>query len=109
MPAVETVQKYGLHSDVHGSFPLGEETEAVLLSQNITLPQHQHWRGLCGASSHLASSLGCAGQVVSVALCLTLCDRMNRSPPGSILCPWDSPGKNAGVGHHALLQGILPT
>ena len=23
--------------------------------------------------------------------------------------PWDSPGKNTGVGCHALLQGILPT
>ena len=23
-------------------------------------------------------------------------------------CPWDSPGKNTGVGCHALLQGILP-
>ena len=25
------------------------------------------------------------------------------------LCPWDSPGKNTGVGCHFLLQGILPT
>ena len=25
------------------------------------------------------------------------------------LCPWNSPGKNTGVGCHALLQGILPT
>ena len=25
------------------------------------------------------------------------------------LCPWDSPGKNAGVGYHALLQGIFTT
>ena len=24
-------------------------------------------------------------------------------------CPWDSPGKNTGVGCHFLLQGILPT
>ena len=24
-------------------------------------------------------------------------------------CPWDSPGKNTGVGCHALLQGIFPT
>ena len=24
------------------------------------------------------------------------------------LCPWDSPGKNTGVGSHALLQGIFP-
>ena len=27
--------------------------------------------------------------------------------PGS--CPWDSPGKNTGVGCHFLLQGIVPT
>ena len=26
-----------------------------------------------------------------------------------LVCPWDSPGKNAGVGGHALLQGIFPT
>ena len=25
--------------------------------------------------------------------------------PARLLCPWDSPGKNAGVGCHALLQG----
>ena len=29
--------------------------------------------------------------------------------PTSLLCPWDSPGKNTGVGCHALLQGIFPT
>ena len=39
--------------------------------------------------------------------CLTLCNPKDCSPPGS--CPWDSPGTNAGVGCHALLQGILPT
>ena len=26
-----------------------------------------------------------------------------------LLCPWDSPGNNTGVGCHALLQGIFPT
>ena len=29
--------------------------------------------------------------------------------PFRLLCPWDSLGKNTGVGCHALLQGILPT
>ena len=29
--------------------------------------------------------------------------------PTRFLCPWDSPGKNTGVGCHALLQGILLT
>ena len=26
-----------------------------------------------------------------------------------LLCPWDSLGKNTGVGCHALFQGIFPT
>ena len=25
-----------------------------------------------------------------------------------LLCPWDSPGENTGVGYHALLQGVFP-
>ena len=29
--------------------------------------------------------------------------------PARFLSPWDSPGKNNGVGCHALLQGIFPT
>jgi len=29
--------------------------------------------------------------------------------PTRLLCPWDSPGKNTGVGCHALLQWIFPT
>ena len=29
--------------------------------------------------------------------------------PARLLCPWDSPGKNSGVGCHFLLQGIFPT
>ena len=29
--------------------------------------------------------------------------------PTRLLCSWDSPGKNTGVGCHALLQGIIPT
>ena len=40
--------------------------------------------------------------------CLTLWDPMDCSPPGSAV-HGDSPGKNTGVGCHALLQGIFPT
>ena len=39
--------------------------------------------------------------------CLTLCDLMDCSPPGSSV-HGDSPGKNTGVGCHALLQEIFP-
>ena len=43
----------------------------------------------------------------SLHLCLTLCDPVDHSPPGSSVLG-DSPGKNTGVGCHALLQGNLP-
>ena len=39
--------------------------------------------------------------------CLTLCDPMDHSLAGSSV-HGDSPGKNSGVGCHALLQGHLP-
>ena len=29
--------------------------------------------------------------------------------PARLLCPWNSPGRNTGVGSHSLLQGIFPT
>ena len=40
--------------------------------------------------------------------CPALCDPMDCSPPGSSV-HGDLPGKNTGVGCHALLQGIFPT
>ena len=39
--------------------------------------------------------------------CLTL--RPHELQPARLLCPWDSPGKNTGVGCHAFLQGIFQT
>ena len=38
---------------------------------------------------------------------LTLCDPMDAKST-RLFCPWNSPGKNTGVGCHALLQGDLP-
>ena len=29
--------------------------------------------------------------------------------PARLLCPWDFPGKNTGLGCHSLLRGIFPT
>ena len=33
----------------------------------------------------------------------------NGWKPARLLCPWNSPGNNTGVGCHSLLQGIFPT
>ena len=35
--------------------------------------------------------------------------RPHGPQPNRLLCPWNSPGKNTGVGGHALLQGICLT
>ena len=41
----------------------------------------------------------------------TLCDSLRPYglEPTRLLCPWDSPGKDTGVGGHALLQAIFQT
>ena len=44
----------------------------------------------------------------SIQLCPTFCDPVDCSLPGSS-AHGDSPGKNTGVGCHALLPGIFPT
>ena len=44
-----------------------------------------------------------AAAAKSLQSCLTLCDHIDSSPPGSPR-PWDSPGKNTGVGCHFLFQ-----
>ena len=51
----------------------------------------------CGFSSLLVTQL-----------CPTLCNPMDCSLL-DCPCPWDSPGKDTGVGSHSLLQGIFLT
>ena len=50
-----------------------------------------------------ASYMCAAAAAKSIQSCPTLCDPIDSSPPGSPR-PWDSPGKNTGVGCHFLLQ-----
>ena len=55
------------------------------------------------------AQLVCVSLYVLVAqLCPTLCDPHGLQPT-RLLCPWDFPGKDTGVGCHFLLQGIFPT
>ena len=70
--------------------------------------QH-HLRG--GVADHLShhSRLTTGHTPVLVAQsCPTLCDPCGPYP-ARLLCPWNSPGKNHGVGSHSLLQGIFLT
>ena len=49
--------------------------------------------------------LRCGNKVKATQPCPTLCNCMDCR----LFCPWNSPGKNTGVGSHSLLQGIFPT
>ena len=51
--------------------------------------------------------LGRSGKVLVAQSCPTLCDLTDCNP--QLLSPWDSPGKNTGVGSHSLLHGIFLT
>ena len=55
------------------------------------------WQGECAIKGYWP---GIAAK--SLQSCPTLCDPIDGSPPGSR--PWDSPGKNTGVGCYFLLQ-----
>ena len=60
---------------------------------------HQTWL------LHSLGSCACMVHAQLLQLCLTL---RSHAVPGSS-GPWDSPGKNTGVGCYALPQGIFPT
>ena len=60
-------------------------------------------RSVSPLSSHVSLHVAVAAAAAkSLQSCLTLCDPIDGSPPGP--SPWDSPGKNTGVGCYFLLQ-----
>ena len=68
-----------------------------LPSENLQVTDN-HFRRVCV----------CVCVCQSLIRVLLFCNPMDCSPPGSSV-RGDSPGKNTGVGYHALLQGIFPT
>ena len=59
----------------------------------------------CRMSLHLALSHAC--ESVSCSVMSNFLQPYGLQP-ARLLCPWNSPGKNIGVGSHSLLQGIFP-
>ena len=79
---------------------------------NTTVRKHQFFGAQLSSqsNSHPYMTTVCVLKSESevTQLCLTLCDPMDCSLSGSSV-HGNSPGKNTGVGCHALLQGIFPT
>ena len=60
------------------------------------------WHDLATEQQSILSLL-CMVLMFIAHSCSTLCNLIDCSPPGSF-CPWNSPGKNTGMGSHFLLQ-----
>ena len=81
---------------------------AITLSPHLTSATQTHLTDIKQGSRPLTSPywLAAAAAAKSLQSCLTLCER--ESPidrqPTRLPHPWDSPGKNTGVGCHFLLQ-----
>ena len=74
----------------------------------VCLIQDSHSVGIYEVEILLNKARVCVCACSVAHSCPTLCDPMDCSMPGPSV-HGDSPGKNTGVGCHALLQGIFPT
>ena len=72
----------------------------------------QHLKGNCPKlwfqNTNILRDIYCAVLFLITQLCPNFCNPREGNPPGSSV-HGDSPGKNTGVGFHALLQRIFPT
>ena len=100
-----------------GFFPLSNRNLRVGTSQAMVLNQASwrlgrerqgHWLKAC-ISGYLPAPEppGKKGKVLVAQSRPTLCNPMDCAT--RLLCPWDCPSKNTGVGCHFLVQGIFPT
>ena len=84
----------------------GKEGEAVGITASFSLKVSWGW--ICSISSRFseitvsAALPAAAAAAKSLQLCPSLCDSIDE--PTRLPRPWDSPGKNTGVGCHFLLQ-----
>ena len=93
---------------------LGSESHSGHILTNAAGGQSHPWRNAeedltLGVISHL-----CQLQPLSLSESVSRsvmsdCLRPHGLSPARLLCPWNSEGRNTGVGCHALLQGIFPS
>ena len=81
-----------LHAKQPKRCPLLISLTIISLAQATTISLLNCYNSLCAVLCLLSHAW------LFATLCTVVC-----------LCPWDSPGKNNGVGCHTLLHGIFPT
>ena len=85
--------------------PVGATDSSIVRGPSVFLCGFPLPTGL--RPTHCLSGMWTCVRAKSLQSCPAL--RPRGLQPARLLCPWDSPGKNTGVGCQALLQGIFPT
>ena len=91
---------------------IGLSTQSTIyLDKKLSLAQNTLWRQPLGPD---ANSLFLRCRQYSKDVCISRSVVSNSLQPhelysARLLCSWDSPGKNPGLGSHSLLQGIFLT
>ena len=89
----------GCHSLLQGIFPTqGSNLGLLHCRQSLNWRSHQGIPNCVDKKSECVSLSVMSNSVWPRGL-----------QPARLFCPWNSPGKNTGVGSHSLLQGIFPT
>ena len=84
-----------------------EKGTCFLICDARKVPFHRAVSRLSSCGNHMAYMRRCV--CPRVFACSVMSDSLwpHRLQPARLACPCDSPGKNIGVGCHALLQGII--
>ena len=90
------------------SFHISREIYGTLKGIQFPACPRDQITKLRGVQPQLAAGSGWEAAAATAAKSLQSCPtlRPHRRQPTRLLCPWDSPGKNTGVGCHFLLQCI---
>ena len=96
------------YSPLHGGMSHWQDNEEHVRQQRgecqpLSSQLHSLSMNSTGQECEAFRARTAAAAAKSLQLCPTLCDPIDGSPPGSPR-PWDSLGKNIGVGCHFLLQ-----
>ena len=80
--------------------------QSILISSENTLQEWRENQDILRYKETKNLFLAAAAAAKSLQSCLTDSVRPHRRQPTGLHCPWDSPGKDTGVGCHFLLQCI---
>ena len=107
-PVAQSYQSVTWRGNVDTGRPLSHHHTGIMSgARSFLMPYSSTKRWTLLLKGNQSQREACGMLCSVIQLCPTL--RFYGLEPPRLLCPRDSPGKNTGVGCHALFQGIVPT